>query len=197
MDATTSSRVRANDFVTSLICIIYIDEKKALDHTHIRRHYNELLSRIKNLFNKREGRFHGSRRFVRLFRLLRVATKPGYARIRQRYVDTRVAVIQARSEYVADMAGVDPTHRIKKKSWCNRTIFMTSFSSYSILTLFGRTIFGQVDRSCWPYFLSLRICIHPTISYGGDSQNLLVIQGRSTVSRLVVNATIKVVDKSV
>lgn len=44
-------------------------------------------------------------------------------------MDTRVAVIQARSEYVADMAGVDPTHRIKKKSPCNR---MTSFSSYSI-----------------------------------------------------------------
>lgn len=116
MDATTWSRVRANDFVTSLICIIYIDEKKALDHTRIRRHYNELLSRIKNLFNKREGRFHGSRRFVRLFRLLRVATKPSYARIRERYVNTRAAVIQARSEYVADLAGVDPIHRIKKKS---------------------------------------------------------------------------------
>lgn len=132
MDATTSSRVRANDFVTSLIRIIYIDEKKALDHTHIRRHYNELLSRIKNLFNKREGRFHGSRRFLQLFRLLRAATKPGYARIRERYVDTRVAVIQARSEYVADMTGVDPTHRIKKKSPCKRMIVMTSFSSYSI-----------------------------------------------------------------
>lgn len=47
-------------------------------------------------------------------------------------MDTCVAVIQARSEYVADMAGVDPTHRIKKKSSCKRMIVMTSFPSYGI-----------------------------------------------------------------